>query len=212
MLPLSLFRSRISARWMAILSLAATPAIAQDGPGVGAVVGWGRQVVVAQEAITDLVEVAGGAWHSVGLKSDGSIVAWGSNGKGQANVPAPNSGFVAVAGGGSHSLGLKDDGSIVAWGSNNYGQTNVPAPNTGFVAVAAGAFHNLGLWTLPGVPPLPSDCNADGQISILDYAALPGCLSGPGVLSGGDCACYELDGDADVDLRDVAAFTNAIAG
>ena len=41
------------------------------------------------------------------LKADGSIVAWGNNGYGQTNVPAPNSGFVAVAAGGEHSLGLQ---------------------------------------------------------------------------------------------------------
>ena len=78
-------------------------------------------------------------WHSLGLKADGSIVAWGYNAYGQCNVPAPNSGFVAIAAGGSHSLGLKADGSIVAWGYNCYGQCNVPAPNSGFVAIAAGS-------------------------------------------------------------------------
>ena len=57
-------------------------------------------------------------YHSLGLKADGSIVAWGDNCDGQCNVPAPNSGFVAVAAGTFHSLGLKADGSIVAWGDN----------------------------------------------------------------------------------------------
>ena len=38
-------------------------------------------------------------WHSLGLKSDGTIVAWGRNIYGQCNVPAPNAGFVAVAAG-----------------------------------------------------------------------------------------------------------------
>ena len=52
------------------------------------------------------VAVAGG-WHSLGLKADGSIVAWGSNEFGQCNIPAPNSGFVGVGAGGFHSLGLK---------------------------------------------------------------------------------------------------------
>ena len=71
-------------------------------------------------------------------QQSGSVVAWGSNGGGQTNVPAPNSGFIAIAAGGYHSLGVKADGSVVAWGYNGAGQTNVPAPNSGFIAVAAG--------------------------------------------------------------------------
>jgi hypothetical protein len=64
-------------------------------------------VVVPDSDLTDLVAVAGGTYHSLGLKADGSIVAWGYNDYGQTNVPAPNTGFVAVAGGAYHSLGLK---------------------------------------------------------------------------------------------------------
>jgi len=91
------------------------------------------------------VAVGGGGSHSLGLNSDGTIVAWGRNTEGQRDVPAPNADFVAVAGGGLHSLGLKSDGTIVAWGWNNYGQCEVPAPNADFVAVAGGALHSLGV-------------------------------------------------------------------
>ena len=55
----------------------------------------------------DFVEAAAGGHHSLGLKADGSIVAWGLNDYSQCNVPTPNTGFVAVAGGYWHSLGLK---------------------------------------------------------------------------------------------------------
>ena len=95
--------------------------------------------------------VAAGWWHSLGLKADGSIVAWESNYDdygnymGQCNVPSPNTGFIAVTAGEYHSLGLKADGSVVAWGDNGDGQCNVPSPNTGFVAIAAGWWHSLGL-------------------------------------------------------------------
>jgi hypothetical protein len=89
--------------------------------------------------------VAAGYRHSLGLKTNGSILAWGSNADGQCDVPAPNTDFAAVAVGYYHSLGLKTDGSIVAWGLNVYGQCEVSSPNTGFTAVAAGAFHSLGL-------------------------------------------------------------------
>jgi hypothetical protein len=43
------------------------------------------------------------AWgNSIGLKSDGSVVAWGMN-----HAITNNSGFVAVAAGSSHGLALK---------------------------------------------------------------------------------------------------------
>ncbi len=117
------------------------PASVQDA---GAIVGWGNRVV-AVDLGADFVKVASGLGHSVALKTDGSIVTWGSNEYGQCSFPPPNAGFVAIAGGGGHSLGVKADGSIVAWGHNSYGQCDVPAPNSGFVAVAGGGEHSLGL-------------------------------------------------------------------
>jgi hypothetical protein len=93
----------------------------------------------------NFVAVAGGEIHSLGLKSDGTIVAWGGNNSGQCDVPLPNGGFVAIASGSFHNLGLKSDGTIVAWGDNKEGQSTVPMSNGGFVAVAAGILHSLGL-------------------------------------------------------------------
>jgi len=64
---------------------------------------------------TDFVDVAAGGYHSMGLKTDGSIVAWGMNTHGECNVPAPNADFVAVAAGLNYGLGLKSGGSIKRW-------------------------------------------------------------------------------------------------
>ena len=112
----------------------------------GRIVGRGEQRVNNAELLTnDFITIADGGHHSLGIRQDGSIVAWGDNGDSQCNVPSPNTGFVAIAAGGGHSLGLKSDGSIVAWGYNNNGQCDVPSPNTGFVAVAGGGNHSLGL-------------------------------------------------------------------
>jgi hypothetical protein len=55
----------------------------------------------------DFVALDGGNLHSLGLKLDGTIVAWGDNSYGQCNVPAPNTDFVAFAGGTDRSLGLR---------------------------------------------------------------------------------------------------------
>ena len=50
-----------------------------------------------RRALTLLVAIAAGGYHSLGLKANGSIVAWGNNIIGECNIPAPNTGFVAVA-------------------------------------------------------------------------------------------------------------------
>ncbi len=125
------------------LFVSAMSAVAQTAPS-GQIVGWGSQVV-GVDLSGGFEVVTAGYYHSLGLKWDGSIVAWGWNLYGQCNVPEPNADFVAAAAGYMFTLGLKEDGSIVAWGRNMYGQCNVPEPNTGLVAVAAGYAHGLGL-------------------------------------------------------------------
>ena len=97
-----------------------------------------------EEGVFDM-PIAAGAFFSLGLKTDGSVVGWGQNTYGQLTVPSPNSDFTAVAAGYNHSLGLKADGSVVGWGQNTYGQLNVPAPNEDFVALGAGRDFSLGV-------------------------------------------------------------------
>jgi len=122
------------------LSLAAVcifPLFISYAASAASIVGWGEQVVGVN--LSDgFIAISAGDYHSMGLKADGSIVAWGYNWAGQCNIPPPNSGFIAIAAGGAHSLGLKEDGSIIAWGSNRDGQCDIPEPNSGFIAIAAG--------------------------------------------------------------------------
>ncbi len=93
----------------------------------------------------DFVAVAAGWYHSLGLKADGSIVAWGDNhSRPNQRPPRPTAGFVAIAAGSASSLGLKADGSIVAWGYNGYGQTNVPVPKQRFHRRRRGGYPQPG--------------------------------------------------------------------
>jgi hypothetical protein len=91
------------------------------------------------------VALAAGDRHSLALKADDTLVAWGDNSYGQTNVQAGLGGVVALAAGDRHSLALKADGTVVAWGGNNAGQATVPAGLSGVVAIAGGDLHGLAL-------------------------------------------------------------------
>ena len=59
----------------------------------------------------------------------------------------------------------------------------------------------------------PDDCNADGTVNLYDYVDFESCLSGPGdALRLSDCRCFDLDGDGDIDLHDVARFQAEFTG
>ena len=58
-------------------------------------------------------QVAGGGYHSIGLREDGTIACWGNNFSGQCD--APDGVFTQVAGGRYHSIGLREDGTIACW-------------------------------------------------------------------------------------------------
>lgn len=131
----------------------------------GSIIVWGGQVLLDPFALQDLTAVDCGSGHSLGLKADGSVVAWGFNGYGQCNVPAPNADFLAISAGGYFSLGLKADGSIVAWGDNREGQCTVPAPNTGFIAVAGGNSHVLALRADGSIVAWGSNADSDGHVT-----------------------------------------------
>ena len=92
-------------------------------------------------------QVSAGALHTVGLKSDGTVVAVGDNTYGQIDVTGTGwTDIVAVSAGDYHNVGLKSDGTVVAVGYNAYGQRDVTGTGwTDIVAVSAGALHTAGL-------------------------------------------------------------------
>jgi alpha-tubulin suppressor-like RCC1 family protein len=59
-------------------------------------------------------------------KSNGTVVAWGSNSNGQIAVPSGLTNVVAIAAGSLNSLALKSNGTVVAWGQNASGQATIP--------------------------------------------------------------------------------------
>jgi alpha-tubulin suppressor-like RCC1 family protein len=106
--------------------VAAVPVLADATPG------W-----------TDITQVAAGGWHTVGLKSDATVVAVGFNERGQCDVGAWTD-ITEVATGLYYTVGLKLDGTAVATGSNDDGQCNV-AGWTDIIQITAGEDHTVGL-------------------------------------------------------------------
>jgi len=87
--------------------------------------------------------VSAGDLHTVGLKSNGTVLAVGDNTHGQCNVGSWIN-ITEVAANGYHTVGLRDNGTVIATGNNHYGQCNVGGW-TDIVQVAAGGYHTVGL-------------------------------------------------------------------
>jgi hypothetical protein len=105
------------------------------------------------EGLSNVVQIAAGVDHSLALKSDGTVAAWGSarlfidvwSPLDQSIVPAGLSNVVSIAGGSFHSMALKADGTVVVWGYDTHGQGVSPPGLSNVVAITAGWYHNFAL-------------------------------------------------------------------
>ena len=146
----------------------------------GTVVGWGNNnsgevgngtasttdvltpvAVVGLGSGSGVTAIAAGGSHSLALKSDGTVLAWGNNNSGQLGdttltdhpSPAPvsglgaGSGVIAIAAGTSFSMALTSNGTVWAWGNNASGQLGdgtAPTDHTAPVQVSGlGAGSNV---------------------------------------------------------------------
>ena len=135
-----------------------------------------------------IIAISAGGGHSLALRDDGTVLAWGLNADGQVgdgtgqdrHLPVQVQNLVdvtSISAGSSHSLARQVNGWIWAWGANNFGQLgegnnspeSVPVQvsygnkliSTG-KAVAAGGFHSLVL--LGGGTLLGFGLNVHGQV------------------------------------------------
>ncbi len=123
--------------------------------------------------LSGVTAVGAGSRHSLAIKSDGTVWAWGLNSFGQLGTESNDtcsgapcsatpiqvgglSGGTALAAGHDYSLAITSDGTVWGWGRNEAGQlgtgatTNADTPAqvaglTGVKEVAAGQDHSLAL-------------------------------------------------------------------
>lgn len=91
-------------------------------------------------SVTNVIAITAGQNHCLALRSNGTVVAWGSAGT-HTNVPTTLSNVVSVAAGTSRSYAVKADGTITGWGQS----ATVPTGLSNIVTVAAGFSQNLAL-------------------------------------------------------------------
>jgi len=92
-----------------------------------------RHTPVLVSSLSGVAAIAAGEVHTVVLKQNGTVWAWGWNWSGQLgdgtqterHTPVQVSGLsnvTAIAAGSSHTLALKEDGTVWTWGNNSKGQ------------------------------------------------------------------------------------------
>jgi hypothetical protein len=94
-------------------------------------------LLVGEEALTNVIAIASGGPQALALKSDGTVVAWGTNFPGETAVPKGLKHVSAIAASEHLWLALKSDGTVLAGGGNYSGQASVPAGLSNVVAIAA---------------------------------------------------------------------------
>ncbi len=131
---------------------------------------------------TDITAVSAGGYHTVGLKTDGTVIATECKyhlqlvGLIDLSAAQDISGaqcdvegwtdIIAVSAGKLHTVGLKADGTAVAAGENRNYQCGVEGW-TDIVAVSAGGYHTVGLKA--GGTAIAAGCNDYGQCDVTGW-------------------------------------------
>jgi hypothetical protein len=179
----------------------------------------GDKIITARFEPLFMVSASHGSYgHTVGLKSDGTVVAAGNNGRGQCDVGNWTD-IIQVAAGDRNTVGLKSDGTAVALGYDYLGQCDV-GNWTDIVQVATGGDHTVGLKSDGTVVAVGNNgngqCDVDAwadiiQVSVGTYLTV-GLKSDGTVVAVG--ACYE--GECDVrfwtDIVQVSAGNSYTVG
>jgi len=131
----------------------------------------GQSVQHLGQELTDAIGISGGYEHSIAVRANGTVVAWGFGGDGRCHPPSDLNSVVRAVAGGSHSLALRQDSTVVGWGLNDAGQclgtSTSGAPITG--APAGEPVRRLGV-VLSGVVEIAA--GFDNSLAVLSGGAV----------------------------------------
>ena len=154
--------------------------------------------------------ISAGTDHTVGLKSDGTVVATGDNEFGQCDV-SDWSDIVAVSAGSGNTVGLKSNGNVVSTNSHWSGKGNVRKWED-IVAVSVGYDHTVGLKSDGAA--ITTGKNDKGQCDVSDWKDIVAVSAGNrhtlGLKSNGTVVAtgYNDFGQCDVsDWKDIVAIS-----
>lgn len=138
------FRLHILSGTTALLLGIATSSSVHAG---GKVAVWGDNTFsqcLLPNGLDNVKAIAAGARHSLALKTDGTVVAWGQPDNGGADiVPEGLRGVTAIAAGCNWNLALETDGRVIGWGA--YDSDLHVASLSNVTAIAGGWYHWLAL-------------------------------------------------------------------
>jgi alpha-tubulin suppressor-like RCC1 family protein len=173
---------------------------------------------VSNNAYAGDAQVSAGGSNSIGLKTDGTVVAVGDNASGQCNVSSWTN-IKQVSSGKNHTTGLKTDGTVVVVGSNASGQCDVSSW-TDIKQLSAGWSNTIGLKTDGTVVavgnPMSGQCNVSSWTDIKQVAVggvhtiglrADGTVATTGWNNAGQCNVYSW-----TDVKQVAAGNSSSIG